>query len=121
MTPAEETVHGAGRADGLVVVCTYRVRSGRSTEFERLLAQHAPTLRRLGLITDSPPYALRRTDGAEPEYIEVFEWASAEAAARAAEVPDVLAIWEPMAALCESRDAHPGMSFPLFDRLGHHR
>ena len=108
----------APERQGLVVVCTYRVRTGYESAFERLLDHHVPTLRRLGLVTDSPAQALRQVDGAGPVYVEVFEWASDDAAARAAEVPDVIAIWEPMAALCESRDGLPGLEFPLFTRLG---
>lgn len=113
MTSCEQT-------GGLVVVCTYRVRSGEESKFKRLLGRHVPTLRRLGLITDSHTQALRRVDSADPEYVEVFEWASADAATRASEVPDVIAIWEPMAAMCESRDGLPGLEFPLFDRIGSH-
>lgn len=106
------------RDSGLVVVCTYRVRAGQEGAFEPLLERHAPTLRRLRLITDFPASSLRRVDSAAPLYVEVFEWASTDAAARASEVPDVIAIWEPMAALCESRGGHPGLEFPLFRRVG---
>lgn len=102
---------------GSVVVCTYRVRAGEQGAFERLLELHAPTLRRLGLITDYPTQVLRQVDGADPVYVEVFEWASTDAATRASEVPDVIEIWEPMAALCESRDGLPGLEFPLFDHI----
>ncbi len=103
--------------DGLVVVCTYRVRAGQQTAFEHLLEAHVPALRQLGLITNYPTHTLRRADGAEPVYVEVFEWASPDAAARAAEVPEVVAIWEPMAALCQARDGLPGLEFPRFDDL----
>ncbi len=103
---------------GLVVVCTYRVAAGKEAAFERLLEVHTPTLRRLGLITDEPTQSLRLIDGdGGPLYVEVFEWASPGAAARASEVPEVIAIWEPMAALCESRDGRAGLEFPHFDRL----
>lgn len=108
----------ASRRAGLVVVCTYRVRAGEQAAFGRLLERHAPTLRRLGLITAFPAQALRREVDGEPVYLEVFEWASTDAASRASEVPEVISIWEPMAALCESRDGLPGLEFPLFDRIG---
>lgn len=108
----------SGQPDGLVVVGTYRVRPGREAEFERLLEQHVPTLRRLGLITDTSAHVLRRSGGEAPVYVEVFEWMSDDAAARAAEVADVIAIWEPMAELCEQRGDLPGLEFPLFSRLG---
>lgn len=104
----------------LVVVCTYRVRAGEQAEFERWLDVHAPTLRRLGLITHFPAQALRRLAGSDPVYVEMFEWVSTDAAARASEVPEVISIWEPMAALCESRDDLPGLEFASFVRLGQH-
>lgn len=103
---------------GPVVVCTYRVRTGEETTFERLLKRHTPTLRRLGLITDYPAQVLRQEETDGPIYVEIFEWASRGAASRAAEVPDAIAIWEPMAAVCESRDGHSGLAFPTFERIG---
>lgn len=44
--------------------------------------------------------------------------ASDDAAARASEVPEVIAIWEPMATCYEARDGRPGLEFARFDRLG---
>lgn len=115
--PAEASPPGPS---GLIVLCTYRVRAGSETEFEALLDRHAPMLRGLGLITEFPTQALRQVDDGdsnEPLYVEVLEWASPEAAARASEVPEVIAVWEPMAALCESRGGLPGLEFPTFDRV----
>ena len=103
--------------NGRIVVCSYRVRAGDEAAFERLLDQHTPTLRRLGLITEHPVQVLRRADEGLPMYVEIFEWASTDAAARASEVPEVIAIWEPMAGLCEARDGHEGLEFPLFALL----
>lgn len=99
----------------VTVVCTYRVRRGSEDEFERLLERHLPTLARLGLITEAPTRTLRRHDGdtdGGPEYVEVFDWVSEDAARRASEVPEVIAVWEPMAALCEARDGRAAMEFP---------
>lgn len=99
------------------VVCVYRVRHGESASFERFLSRHTPTLRRLGLITDHPAQVLRQRGGGRPSYLEVFEWASEESAARASQVPEVIAIWEPMAALCEAREGRPGLEFTTFDQI----
>ena len=104
-------------SNGLMVVCTYRVTAGSETRFEALLARHTPTLRTLGLITETPPRVLRRNDGNDSLYVEVFEWSSPDAANRASEVPEVIAIWEPLAAACEERDGLPGLEFALFDRI----
>ena len=102
---------------GLVVVVTYRVAAGNEARFETLLARHTSTLRTLGLITDWPTRTLRRNHGGEAFYIEVFEWSSPDAADRASEVPEVIEIWEPMAAACEERDGLPGLEFALFDGI----
>ena len=32
---------------------------------------------------------------------------------RAHEIPDVMAVWEPMGKLCEARDGRPAMEFPI--------
>ncbi len=79
--------------EDLIAVCTYRVRAGGEDAFERLLARHTPTLRRLGLITEHPVQVLRQANGTRPMYVEIFEWSSGDAAARASEVPDVIPIW----------------------------
>ncbi len=105
-------------AEGRIVVCTYRVRAGSEAAFEALLERHVPTLRRLGLIAEFPTQALRRIDGGQTLYVEVIEWISPDAATRADEVPEVIVMWEAMAALCESRDGLPGLEFPIFERVG---
>lgn len=102
------------------MVCTYRVCAGAQAQFEELLARHVLTLRPLELITDFPAQTMRRVDADEPEYIEVFEWVSDDAATGASEMSEGIEIWEPMAALCESRHGRSGLEFPLFDRVRPH-
>ena len=64
-----------------------------------------PTLRRLGLITDRPPVLVRSANGT---YIEVFEWATAEAAGLAHQHPEVAQVWEAMGRIAD---------FPPLDSL----
>ncbi|HEY8157008.1 MAG TPA: hypothetical protein VII72_22975 [Myxococcota bacterium] len=101
-----------------IVICTYRVRRGREAEFERLLARHWPTLRALDLVTDRPPQHFRgcEPDGA-PVFVEIFGWSSAEAAGIAHEHPEVMAIWEPMDQLTETRGGRPNLEFPHYQPL----
>jgi hypothetical protein len=95
------------------VICLYRVRGGREDEFVDLLSRHWPTLRELGLATPHPPRHYRGAEqSGDPLFVEIFEWASADAAGVAHEHPDVMAIWESMDALTESRDGRPNMEFP---------
>jgi len=95
------------------VVCLFRVQAGKEEEFQRLLTDHWPTLRRLNLATDMPPQHFRGEEkSGEPIFVEIFEWASRQAAAMAHEHPEVAALWEPMEQLTEARDGRPPMEFP---------
>ena len=59
--------------------------------------RHVPTLQRLGLATMRAPFVMQATGGV---LVEVFEWASAEAIARAHGDPEVHAMWARFGALC---------------------
>ena len=100
------------------VICHYRVAPGNERRFEQLLAEHWPTLKRLELVTAQPPQQFRgvEQDSGEPIYFEIFEWRDG-AVERAHEHPEVMAIWEPMDGLCESRGSKPNMEFPHVTRL----
>ena len=94
-------------------VCLYRVSRGREIEFAELLKRHWPTLHSLGLVTEDHPLHYRgaERDGG-PLFVEIFTWASEEASGIAHEHPEVMAIWEPMDRLTESRAGRPNMEFP---------
>ena len=95
------------------VICIYRVRAGNEEAFQKLLARHWPTLRTLGLTSESPPRHYRGAEqSGEPLFVEMFEWADAAAAETAHQHPEVMAIWEPMDRLTERRDGRPNMEFP---------
>ena len=98
------------------VICTYRVRADAEAEFTGLLARHWPTLRGLGFVTDEEPLLLRRADGGDPTYVEIFTWVE-DGFELAHEHPDVLAIWEPMDPLLEERDGQSKWEFPHYDRV----
>ena len=95
------------------VICHYRVVAGNEADFEKLLAEHWPTLHRLGLVTDEPSEQFRglEQDNGQPIYFEMFEWQDG-ASDRAHQHPEVMAIWEPMDVLCEARGDKPNMEFP---------
>jgi hypothetical protein len=100
------------------VICHYCVRKGSERAFEALLLKHWPTLRRLGTVSEAPSRIYRGQDPAgRPMYWEIFEWKSAAAFEKAHAHPEVLAIWEPMDALCEPREGRPNMEFPHVERL----
>ena len=101
------------------VICHYRVSPGNEKAFEALLDNHWPTLQRLGLVTDEPPQHFKglEQDNGQPIYSEIFEWL-AGASERAHEHPEVMAIWEPMDTLCETRGGKPNMEFPHVQPMG---
>ena len=94
------------------VICTFRVKPGEEAAFEALLARHWPTLRKLGLATETPTQLYRGQEEGGAYYVEIFEWTSKESSGLAHDQPEVMAIWEPMGGLCEARGDKPAMSFP---------
>ncbi|MBW2242001.1 MAG: hypothetical protein JRH01_08430 [Deltaproteobacteria bacterium] len=105
-------------SDATTVLCTYRVRSDCEAEFLSLLEGHWPKLRELALVTAEPALRYRGLDGeGRPFVVEIFSWTSDDAVERAHAHPEVLAIWEPLGGLCESREGLPGLEFPHVERL----
>jgi hypothetical protein len=100
-------------------VCTYKVKPGKEAEMERLLAIHWPTLHRAGLVTDDPARILRGLPSGKPgdhhgatsTYIELFSWKDDKGPELAHQTPAIMAVWEPMGALCEHMD------FPSFEPI----
>jgi hypothetical protein len=92
--------------DPQIVIAIYLPRDGSDSELRTLIAEHAPTLRRLGLLTDRAPVVLRSANGS---YIEIFEWTSGEAADRAHDHPEVARMWE---AIAKIADFKPLASLP---------
>jgi hypothetical protein len=103
----------------LLNICRYKVKPGKEAEMERLLAKHWPALRDAGLATDLKARVFRglpsgKPDdrhGAERVYMEILEWKDESGPHMAHELPEVMAVWEPMGAICEDMD------FPAFEEL----
>jgi hypothetical protein len=104
-------------------ICTYRVKPGAREQFIGLLRRHWPTLRDAGLATDTPALHFEaqvgggRHNETGTTFVEIFSWTSGQSADLAHRMPEVMAVWEPMGALVEARDGHPGMEFPNFRHL----
>lgn len=82
---------------GVMVIAAYRPRPGHEAELLAMAKTHVPTLRQLGLATDRPTLAMRAKDGT---IVEVFEGRDGGVEA-AHEHPDVQAMWEKYAAICD--------------------
>jgi hypothetical protein len=103
----------------LLNICRYKVKPGKEGEMERLLARHWPALHRAGLVTDDKPRIYRGLPshdpdgrhGAERTYVEIMLWKNASAPELAHQLPEVMAVWEPMGAICEE------MEFPNYEPI----
>jgi len=99
-------------------LCIYRVKPGSEGAFKKLLAKHWPTLKRVGLAADVPSTIYLGSEGdKQPIFVELLNWKDAHGAERAHELPDVMAVWEPMGKLCEPRAGRPPMEFPLVEQI----
>jgi len=96
------------------VLCLYRVQRSKEEEFRKLLKTHWKTLQRRGLVTNDPTRVWRgeEHDTGGPIWVEMFTWKDGDTPNRAHEIPEVMAIWEPMGGCCESRGGKPAMEFP---------
>jgi hypothetical protein len=106
------------------VICTYRVRKGARDAFAKLLGKHWPALSGAGLVTGVPSLIFESKPGGGPQddepgptFVEIFTWVSAEAPDIAHRWPAIMAVWEPMGALVESRDGRPAMEFPHYRHI----
>ncbi len=100
------------------VIAIYRVRADQEAAFFAILAKHHPALHGVGLVTDEPPVVYRgeEKDG-QPIVFEIFTWKDGDAANTAHQLPEVMAIWEPMGEMCEERGGKPKFEFPHVERV----
>jgi hypothetical protein len=95
----------------------YKAKAGKTSELEKLIHEHFPVLKEYGLTTGREPFIGRSKDGT---YIEIFEWASEQAAKKAHDHPAVAKIWEAMAMVCSFEKlenlSEAGKPFPSFER-----
>jgi hypothetical protein len=75
---------------GRFVIVAYKPKPGMERALEALVARHLAVLATERFVTDRPASVMRAADGT---IVEVFEWASADAMARAHAHPAVAALW----------------------------
>ena len=103
----------------LLNICTYKVKPGKEAEMERLLALHWPTLHKVGLVTDEKARVYRGLPSKKPggehgaarTYVQILLWRDEKGPDLAHHDPNVMAVWEPMGAICEE------MEFPNFELI----
>lgn len=87
------------------VLCIYRVKSGKEDEFRPLLESHWPALNSVGLVSSERARWYRTKDKeARTCFVEIFEWKDENAPRTAHELPEVMAVWEPMGGLTEDME-----------------
>jgi hypothetical protein len=88
------------------VLCIYRVKQGKEGEFKGLLKKHGPALRSAGLSPDKPPVIWKAESGRKPGvvFVELMQWKDETSAAAAHQMPEVMAVWEPMGNYCDAME-----------------
>ncbi len=88
------------------VLCIYRVKAGKDGEFRKLLAKHGPALKSAGLSSEMAPKIWKAETRRRPGvvYVEMMQWKDEHASAAAHQMPEVMAVWEPMGALTDEME-----------------
>jgi hypothetical protein len=85
---------------GRFVIVAYSPKPGMADRLLAAVRKHLQVLRSEDLVTDRPAYVMRATDGT---VVEVFEWRSAGAIAKAHQSVAVQALWAEFGAACDYR------------------
>ena len=85
------------------MLVTYRPKEGKGAELFELVKKHLPALKRVGLLADEPTAIYRATDkrSGKSYFVEMFSWRDEEAPGIAHQLPEVMAVWEPMTPLLD--------------------
>jgi hypothetical protein len=82
----------------------YRPKKDQTEQLLDLVKKHGPALEATGLIVDGPPIVYRATNKrtGEVSFIEMFSWRDEEAPTLAHQMPEVMAVWEPMTPMLDN-------------------
>jgi len=96
---------------------TYHVKPGKLEEFLRVLQQHHPACRKLGLVLAQPHLILSgKEDGGKPVVIEILTWKDSDAPDSVPKHhPEIKKIWDQLNALVEKRGEKPGIEIDEMD------
>jgi hypothetical protein len=87
------------------VLCIYRVKAGKDAEFKKILEKHGPALKRAGLSSSKAPTIWRSsTRDGKSVFIEMMQWKDEKSSSAAHQMPEVMAVWEPMGNLTEGME-----------------
>lgn len=97
----------ANESKPVLTQATYRPKKGKEQQLLDLVKRHWSVLQKTGLATQEPATIYRATSKSglfkkgKVFFIEIFSWIDGEASGRAHQLPEVMAIWEPMGAVLE--------------------
>lgn len=104
---------GSTKSAGLpeTVHVIYHVQPGKLEDFLRVLKQHHPACRKLGLVIAEPHLILSgKEDGEKPVVIEILTWKDSDAPDSVpGHHPEIKKIWDQLNALVEKRGGKPGI------------
>ncbi len=83
---------------GRGVIVIYRPKKGMDQQLIQLVRDHISILQQQNLATEKLPIVMRATDGS---IIEIFEWISAEAIAKAHNNKAVQELWAKFSLVCD--------------------
>ena len=82
----------------VMTLVRYQPKEGSDAEFVKLLEKHWPALEATGLVTKDAVRIWRARDVRTQRtfYVELFAWKDENASNLAHQMPEVMAVWEPM-------------------------
>ncbi len=98
-------------------LCTYLVHRDKIEEFCGLLHRHWPTLRRYGLVTETPPIIYFGEDYSGPFFVEIITWVDTSAPGKAYWTEEINEIWTDLYNFTEPRGGRPGIDYPTVQLL----
>jgi hypothetical protein len=94
-----------GKSGPVDVLCIYRVKKGMEGDFKQLLTKHAPALHKAGLTPEGAPKVWRsQTREGKTVFIEMMQWKDEDSSNAAHQMPEVMAVWEPMGNMTEGME-----------------
>jgi len=93
----------------VMVHVTYMPKKGKEKELLELVKKHWPVLHKAGLATSEPAKIWEATDirSGRVYYIEIMSWVDDQASNMAHQLPEVMAVWEPMGNIMEGFNGSP--------------
>jgi hypothetical protein len=77
------------------------VKKGKEAAFKKILSKHGPTLIKAGLSPKGGPRVWKsECRGGKTVFLEHMQWKDVTSAHTAHQMPEVMAVWEPMGKLC---------------------